>query len=110
MNTNCKAVRDAMKEHVISFFEADNENAASVLCDQARSMIYRDLPTTYHTGRHMAEGGSFLIYHGDVKNFLNSLGINPKNKEYSDDKSWSLYCHLCGLAVERVCNKQGKEG
>jgi hypothetical protein len=56
----------------------------------------------------MAKGGSFLIYHGDVKNFLNSLGINPENKEYSDDKSWLLYCHLCGQAVERVCKAQEK--
>jgi len=103
MNTNCKHVREAMKSHVISFFEADNDNATAALCDQAKSMIYRNLPTLYHVGRYMAEGGSFLIYHGEVKDYLNSLGINPLNKEFSDVESWALYCHLCGLAVERVC-------
>lgn len=103
MNTNCKQVREAMKSHVISFFEADNENAIAALCDQAKSMIYRNLPTLYKVGVHMAEGGSFLIYHQEVKDYLNSLGINPSGKEYSDDKSRALYCHLCGLAVERVC-------
>lgn len=103
MNTNCKSVREAMKSHVISFFEADNDNAIVALCDQAKSMIYRNLPTLYKVGVHMAEGGSFLIYHQEVKDYLNSLGINPLNKEFSDVESWALYCHLCGLAVERVC-------
>lgn len=104
-NTNTKAVREAMKAHVISFFEADNEDPKAVLIDQAKSMIRRDHPTTYHTGRHMAEGGSFLIYNSEIVDFLNGLGINPTGKEFDDNKSFALYCHLCCLAVERICKR-----
>ena len=102
MKTNSKQVKKAMQEHVISFFEADNPDATQALTDQTKSMISRQLPRLYAVGKHMAEGGSFLVYYGEVIDFLNSLGINPENKEYPVDKSWALYCHLCGLAVEQV--------
>lgn len=36
---------------------------------------------------------NFHYYFDDIKNYLNSLGINHENKEFSNDKSLKLY-HL----------------
>jgi hypothetical protein len=33
----------------------------------------------------------FLFYHEDIKNFLNSTGINPNNKEFKDELSLKRY-------------------
>lgn len=106
MNTNSKQVRDAMKDHVISFFTADNEDAIAALTEQAKTIICDNIPTLYHAGKHMAEGGCFLIYNGDIADFLNGLGINPTGKQYDEMRSFNLYSHLCGLAVERIARKE----
>jgi hypothetical protein len=58
--------------------------------------------TEYQALKELVEGGSFLCYHSDVKDFLNTLDINPKNKEYSDDESWTLYINLLAMNGEKL--------
>ena len=43
----------------------------------------------------MVEGGCFRIYYDDIKEFINTTGLNPDKKEYDNEKSWQLYIHLC---------------
>lgn len=88
MKTNCKEVINKIKNHIGEFYtpqELKNE-VDGIKCYQ--------YPTDYHCIKHMAEGGSFLIYYNEVVEFLNNLGINPEGKEYPQEKSWELYCHL----------------
>lgn len=88
LNTNCKEVKNQIRAHIQEFM------TPSELKANAEALIDKQNPTLYHAVKKMVQGGSFLCYYNDVKNFLNGLGINPENKEYSDEKSWELYCHL----------------
>ena len=92
MNTNCKAVKTAIRAHIQEFYTP--EELANEVQNLRKYDNTRRFPTNYHAVKYMVEGGCFLCYYYDVQNFLNSLGINPENKEYSAEKSWNLYCHL----------------
>jgi len=96
--TNSQHVRDAFDQHILAKFENIEE-----LKKQADYLIDgRSIRTNMEAGIKMAEGGLFLISNSDIKEFLNSLGINPENKEFEEAKSWTLYTRLCGIAVERL--------
>lgn len=97
MKSNCKAVKELVREHIKDYYDP---------CDLAEQVAYlmhtnrRECPTNYHAVKYMVQGGCFLCYYHDVQNFLNGLGINPENKEYSNEKSWELYCHLIARDAE----------
>lgn len=101
LSTNCKEVKEKIRAHIQEFMTPEE------LKDSALSIMKNDrsCPTLYHAVKHMVEGGSFLCYYRDVENFLNGLGINPENKEYSDEKSWELYCHLISRDSELLIKK-----
>lgn len=104
ITTNSNEVRKALQQHILSYYDniEDLKRDIDNLKD-ARLGNY----TIYQASAYMVQGGNFLIYNGDVRDFLNSLGINPQGKEYSDQKSWDLYKHLIALNCERLYN--GKE-
>jgi hypothetical protein len=104
MKSTTKQVKSAINSHILSYFDADHYGndapAIDNLRDQMKSFDY--MPTTYAAGKYMAEGGTFLIYTADMVDFLNSLGINPDNKEYPDHKVFEQYCHLIGRQVAEL--------
>lgn len=112
MRTTAKPVIDALRAHILEQFEetAKYEDAhvwpakvtpLDCLTSQIDYMRYHER-TTYQTALDWAEGGSALIYHTEVKEFLNSLGINETNKRFDDDKSWKLYCHLVAREITKL--------
>ena len=98
MRTNTKIVSNKIQEHILEYYTIEE------LKEQVKVFDY--LPTTYHALIEMVQGGCFLIYYEDVKNFLNGLGINPTNKEYDDLKSWDLYKHLIAREGVKLCQKE----
>lgn len=86
--TNNATVKAAIRAHIMDYFTIDE------LAETVRIVKCRTYPTVYHAVKHIVEAGGFLIYHAEVAQFLNSLGINPQNKEYDTAESWKLYCHL----------------
>jgi hypothetical protein len=103
LSTNSNEVRKAVQEHIISYYENIDDLKAEVENLKGYNTIYTD----YQAGAYMVQGGSFLCYYSVVKDFLNGLGINPDNKEYTDEKSWELYKHLIALNIERLVNNKG---
>jgi hypothetical protein len=101
MKSNCKEVKTAVRNHIADYFTPEE------LKEQATHLMktHRDCPTIYHAVRHMAEGGCFLIYNGDIVEFLNGLGINPKGKQYDVADSFKLYCHLIARDAELIVKK-----
>lgn len=90
MKTNSKEVSLKIQKHILSFTGKRNlRNNVKFLLNTTPDTIGE-----YNTIKYMVDGGNFLIYHHDVKKFLNRLGINPAKKEYSNNKSWELYRHL----------------
>lgn len=104
MKSNTKEVKNKINKHILSYFTQDdgwdNDNTIDNLKEQLKSFDY--MPTDYAKGVYMAEGGTFLIYTRDMEEFLNGLGINPSNKEYSDNKVFEQYCHLIGRQIAEL--------
>lgn len=107
MRTTSKQVIAKLQEHILDEFGTDNgwdtDNKVDNLVKQITSMRH-DNENNYMTAVRQVEGGGFLIYHEEVKDFLNSLGTNPDNKEYSDEDSWKLYIHLLAREISKIVN------
>ena len=102
MRTNTTEVKNKIKEHIREHYE----NLEDMRHD-ADAFEYLNT-NDYHKIKKLVEGGCFLCYHNDVKNFLNTLGINPSGKEYTNEKSWTLYTHLIALNGSELIAKLTK--
>lgn len=96
MKSNCKQIKEAIRKHILEYYSPEE------LKNQVNAIKCSIYPTDYSAVYHMVTGGCFLIYHNDVKIFLNNLGINPNNKEYNSVKSWELYCHLIARDAQLI--------
>lgn len=104
MKSTITEVKQKINAHILSQFTKDagwdTDDALANLKEQMKS--FSRLPNDYARGKYMAEGGMFLVYYKDQREFLNSLGINPDNKEYPDHKVFEQYCHLIGRQVAEL--------
>ncbi len=92
LKTNTNVIRKKVQDHILECYENVDELIRDL--DDLKKVNH---DSVYHAAAHMVETGTFLYYLDDVKEFLNSLGINANNKEYSDEKSWKLYKHLIAI-------------
>lgn len=102
--TNCKAVKEAVRAHILEYY-TPNELKAEVEGIKNNASAAYPYYTNYAAVRHMVEGGCFLVYYTDVVNFLNNLGINPENKQFPEEKLWGLYCHLIARDADLIIKK-----
>jgi len=102
MRTNTKQVQDQVKQHVL-----DQIESVEILRANMDAAWSQEIPNTnYHKALRLAQWGEFLISYFGERNFLNSLDINPQNKEYTDEQVDKLYNHL----VAKQCAKIVGEG
>lgn len=99
--SNRKEVSDNIQAHILDYYD----NPVDFM-EQMDAMDW--LPTRWHAGQELAKGGSYLIYNGDMADFLDSLNINPKGKKFSEDKSFQMYTSLIGRESERLYNRLEK--
>lgn len=99
--SNRKEVSDNIQAHILSHYD----NPVDFM-EQMDNMDY--YPTRWHAGQELAKGGSYLIYYDDQRKFLDSLGINPKGKSFSDDRVFETYNSLIGRESERLYNRLDK--
>lgn len=107
MKSTTKQVKQLINDHILSYFDQDHygsDNPDATALDNLKEQVsvFDYMPTVYAAGKYMAEGGTFLIYYTDQREFLDSLGINPDGKEYSDRKVFEQYCHLIGRQVAEL--------
>lgn len=96
--SNRKEVSDNIQAHILSYYD----NPVDFM-EQMDNMDY--LPTRWRAGEEMAKGGNYLIYNGDMQDYLGTLGINPKGKKFSDDRAFQTYTSLVGRESERLYTK-----
>ena len=116
MRTNAKEVKNRIKKHILECvldyneeqFKTVNEAIEHLTNDFKRVADYpnnmRRIPNNCNRFIDYLQGIPFgfeIEYH-KVETFLNSLGINPKNKKYSNDKMFNLY----GLLIFREIQKE----
>ena len=101
MKTNTKIVSQKIQAHIM-----DQVESLEILKGDALAVLgMKNTPDMYHAFAYNVDGGNFLIYHADVRDFLNGLGINEQSKEYEDCTSWELYKHLIASnAVKMIKN------
>ena len=111
MRTNSKEVKKAIQNHVLDCVYDYSENEFSTLkeaCNHLNSEFERNSGHENNLKRYPNNVDRFIDYlqgipfHFEFENykieeFLNGLGINPKNIQYSSAKMWNLY----GLLIYR---------
>lgn len=90
MRSTKKEVIQKIQDHILAHYE---DRGIEGIREDMEAVKYGDM-NDYNAIKYLVDGGAFDIYHEDVQNFLNKLGINEKGKEYDPVKSWELYKHL----------------
>ena len=113
LRTTSKLVTDALKAHVLANFlpinygsDPDTTSALDNLREQIDAMQYGGR-SVYQTALDYVEGGSFIVYYGDCREFL-KLILEQSDEEaqrYSDDKVWRQYCHLIARTMANLYTK-----
>lgn len=87
--SNSKVVQDQCKAHVKEFYEDLN--------DLEHDLAVVGVPKV------LVEGGSFLIYYDDQREFLNNLHLNNNSgREFTNTEVFELYKLLIGRAILEV--------
>ena len=111
MKSNSKTVKLAIQKHILECVYNYEENQFKTLeeaCNHLNSEFNRVAGYDYNLRKFpnyvdrfvdYLQGIPFHFYYTneDLKEFLNSLGINPNNKEFSSNDMWNRY----GLLIYR---------
>lgn len=99
--SNRKEVSENIQAHILDYYDSPED-----FIEQMDAMSY--LPTKWKAGEELAKGGSYLIYNGDMSDFLNELKINPKGKTFSEDKAFDMYTSLVGRESAKLYDRLQK--
>jgi len=107
LRTTNPQVKAKLVEHVLSYFTKDygwdSDDTMANLKEQMKAFNW--LPTDYAGGKYMAEGGTFLIYYREQRDFLGDLleeNEFEREHKYSDNQVFATYCHLVGRTVSDI--------
>lgn len=107
VRTNSKVVREAVRQHILDSVDDDGEEFDNV--DEATNYMNerfksefdyennkRRIPNDQERFSDYLNGlpFNFKFYNDDIEDFLNSLGINPEGKKYSNEQMNKLYHYL----------------
>lgn len=96
--SNRKEVSENIQAHILSYYDKPEDFISQM-------DVFSNLPTNWHRGEEIAKGGSYLIYNGDMADFLDKLKINPKGKKFSEDKSFQMYTSLIGRESAKLYDR-----
>lgn len=99
--SNRKEVSNNIQAHILDYYDSPK--------DFVEQMEAMHEPNMWRAGEKIAQGGGYLIYNGDMSDFLNELKINPKGKNFSEDKAFDMYTSLIGRESARLYEKLKKE-
>ena len=113
--TNSKIVKEAVKQYIFETVYDDNENTFKTFEEAAKHLKndfnrvanhpynMKRFPNVVNRFLDYLQGLPFWFpgYNSEIEEFLNSLGINPENKEFSSDKMWNLYALLIYREIEK---------
>ena len=108
--SNRKEVSENIQAHILDYYTPDYTGDDSVSASEAfmRQMEAMGESNMWNAGKRIAEGGSYLIYNGDMADFLNELKINPKGKTFSEDKAFDMYTSLVGRESAKLYERLQK--
>ena len=103
MQTTTKQVKQELRDHVLDYFTKDygwdEPDTLENLKEQLESFSY--MPTDYAKGEYMAQGGSFLIYYDEQREFIEQLLGQEDTKDiYTDQQVFDKYVHLVARTIQ----------
>lgn len=114
LRTNSKQVIRQLEADVLEPFWPKNYGGGTVglqnLVDQVDAMRYNNR-TIYQTALDYVEGGGYLVYFYDCRDYLQKLlqQTDAQAGVYSDDKVWKTYCHLMARTMAQLYDYRQKE-
>lgn len=113
--TNSKHVKELIKKHIIECVYNEDEKYFEKFEDAAKELHkefkrvanhpynLKKFPNNVNRFNDYLRGlpFNFLCYDDDIKDFLNSLGINNENKEYPAERMRYLYALLIYREIEK---------
>lgn len=110
MNANSREIRQAVVNHIgehVSREDYGVENWRQVIrrkMEEVKDERAYNSPRT--AGARQVEGGAFLVYHGEIEQFLLTLHYTPESIEMRDtDTRWELYKRLVGRAFYDILHE-----
>lgn len=104
--SNRKEVSENIQAHILDYYTEDytgeNISPSEAFVRQMDAMGESNM---WRAGQKIAEGGSYLIYNGDMADFLDELKINPKGKKFSEDKAFDMYTSLIGRESAKLYDR-----
>lgn len=110
LRTTNKSVKTALTAHVLANFlpinygsDPETTDALGNLREQIDAMQH-GTRSIYATALDYVEGGSFLVYYGDAREFLKLIleQSDEESQRFSDEKVWRLYCHLIARTMAQL--------
>jgi chemotaxis regulatin CheY-phosphate phosphatase CheZ len=115
MKTNSKHVKNIIKLHILDSVYDGNENQFKTFEESAKELHnefkrvanhqfnLKKIPNNIYRFDDYLRGlpYHFLIYNDELKDFLNSLGINEDKKEFTSEKMRFLYAQLIYKEIEK---------
>lgn len=110
LRTTNKLAKTALVAHVMANFSPANYGSDPETTD-ALGNLREQIDAMRHSGRSVyqtaldyVEGGSFLVYCGDAREFLALIleQTADESARYSDEKVWRLYCHLIARTMANL--------
>lgn len=98
--SNRKEVSENIQAHILDYYDSPQ--------DFVEQMDNMNEPTMWRAGETLAKGGSYMIYYDEQREFLDSLKINPKGKEFSDDRVFQTYTSLVGRESAKLYDRLKK--
>ena len=106
MKTNSKEVKAKVLNHIIEFVEEwDNADTLQNKVINQLDYMKNAREDIYHTCVRLVQGGRFLVYDEDVRQFINSLELNNNSKRKFDCMQvFNMYCILLARELETIYN------
>lgn len=96
--SNRKEVSENIQAHILDYYDSPDDFVEQM-------DVFNYLPNNWKRGEEIAKGGSYLVYNGDMADFLDSLKINPKGKKFDEQKAFDMYTSLIGRESAKLYDR-----
>jgi hypothetical protein len=107
VKSNTKGVQKALREHILSRYTDRDDLEGLSPVEALKGDVEAAAGSIEGNPRgeeNLVKGGTFEVYHDQVKEFIDSLGLRQSKPEYSSDETWNLYTSLLSREIRNLIN------
>ena len=102
-----RTIMNTIKEHILSYFddvEYDNLYNSKDKLKFEINELNKQYKLTIESAKKMVDGGYFLVYYDDVKEFLKNINSNDKIDSMNNKEIWEEYKNLISFNIKDILN------